>query len=91
MGRQKGPASLVTLEQVAELKRYRQQKRFYSRKYGIDLARFSHREQNIVHASTKLDDHTVRYHSMHDNKYLSYFRGHTDRQVLFLRFMIHVR
>lgn len=52
---------------------------FYSKKYGISHARFTHRSQNIIHASTKLDDHTIRYHSMHDNKYLSYFRGHTGR------------
>jgi COMPASS component SWD2 len=34
----------------------------------------------VIHASTKEDD-TVRYHSLHDNKYLQYFRGHTDRVV----------
>ena len=32
-----------------------------------------------MHASTKLDDHALRYHSTHDNKYLSYFKGHTAR------------
>ncbi|TXT04928.1 hypothetical protein VHUM_04011 [Vanrija humicola] len=49
----------------------------YSKKYGIAHARFTHRPQNIIHASTK-GDHALRYHSMHDNKYLSYFQGHTD-------------
>ncbi|KAL1405198.1 hypothetical protein Q8F55_008823 [Vanrija albida] len=49
----------------------------YSKKYGIAHARFTHRPQNIIHASTKAD-HAIRYHSMHDNKYLSYFQGHTD-------------
>ena len=48
----------------------------YSKKYGIDHARFTHRRENIIHASTK-GDHAIRYHSMHDNKYLSYFQGHT--------------
>lgn len=48
----------------------------YSKKYGIAHARFAHRRENIIHASTK-GDHAVRYHSMHDNKYLSYFQGHT--------------
>lgn len=48
----------------------------YSKKYGIAHARFTHRRENIIHASTK-GDHAIRYHSMHDNKYLSYFQGHT--------------
>lgn len=54
---------------------------FYSKKYGIDLARFTHKAQNILHASTKGGDHAVRYHSAHENKYISYFRGHTARSV----------
>ncbi|WWC88184.1 uncharacterized protein L201_003089 [Kwoniella dendrophila CBS 6074] len=54
-------------------------KPLYSKKYGIDLPRFTHKAGNIVHASTKGDDHAVRYHSMHDNKYLAYFKGHQAR------------
>ncbi|OCF56750.1 compass component swd2 [Kwoniella mangroviensis CBS 10435] len=54
-------------------------KPLYSRKYGIDLPRFTHKTGTIVHASTKGDDHAVRYHSMHDNKYLAYYKGHTAR------------
>ncbi|KAK4683872.1 COMPASS component SWD2, partial [Tremellales sp. Uapishka_1] len=54
-------------------------KTLYSKKYGIDHARFTHRSQNIIHASTKLNDHAIRYHAMVENKYLSYFRGHTGR------------
>ncbi|WWC60649.1 uncharacterized protein I303_103223 [Kwoniella dejecticola CBS 10117] len=54
-------------------------KPLYSRKYGIDLPRFTHKAGTIVHASTKGDDHAVRYHSMHDNKYLAYFKGHEAR------------
>jgi hypothetical protein len=57
----------------------RKVKTFHSKKYGISHARFAHRSQNIIHASTKGDDHALRYHSMHDNKYLSYFKGHTGR------------
>ncbi|KAG6844951.1 hypothetical protein H0H87_002065 [Tephrocybe sp. NHM501043] len=34
----------------------------------------------IIHASTKEDD-TIRYHSLHDNKYLQYFRGHKGKVV----------
>ncbi|GFZ43382.1 hypothetical protein JCM24511_01102 [Saitozyma sp. JCM 24511] len=52
---------------------------FYSKKYGISHARFTHRAGNIIHASTKGDDHAIRYHSTHDNRYLSYFRGHSGR------------
>ncbi|KAF4613644.1 hypothetical protein D9613_007874 [Agrocybe pediades] len=55
-------------------------KTFYSKKYGVDLPRFTHKNTAIVHASTKEDD-TVRYHSLHDNKYLAYFRGHTDKVI----------
>lgn len=53
-------------------------KTLYSKKYGVNLARFTHRSSAIVYASTKEDD-TVRYHSLHDNKYLQYFRGHKRR------------
>ncbi|KAI0711926.1 WD40 repeat-like protein [Cerioporus squamosus] len=52
----------------------------YSKKYGVDLPRFTHKNTAIIHASTKEDD-TVRYHSLHDNKYLQYFKGHKGRVV----------
>ncbi|KAH9481653.1 WD repeat-containing protein 82 [Psilocybe cubensis] len=55
-------------------------KTFYSKKYGVDLPRFTHKNTAILHASTKEDD-TIRYHSLHDNKYLQYFRGHKARVV----------
>jgi len=63
----------------AKEKTFRKSRTFYSKKYGISHARFTHKPHNIIHASTKLDDHAIRYHSMHDNKYLSYFQGHTGR------------
>ncbi|KAJ3146984.1 hypothetical protein HK101_002263, partial [Irineochytrium annulatum] len=50
----------------------------YSKKYGCSLGRFTHRSNNVLHASTK-DDHAIRYLSFHDNKYLRYFKGHTAR------------
>jgi hypothetical protein len=62
----------------------RKSKTFYSKKYGIGLIRFTHRSGNILHTSTK-GDHAVRYHSMHDNKYLSYFRGHENTLVRHLQ------
>ncbi|KAI0058772.1 WD40 repeat-like protein [Artomyces pyxidatus] len=55
-------------------------KTLYSKKYGVDLPRFTHKNTAIIHASTKEDD-TIRYHSLHDNKYLQYFKGHKQRVV----------
>ncbi|KIP11165.1 hypothetical protein PHLGIDRAFT_28082 [Phlebiopsis gigantea 11061_1 CR5-6] len=55
-------------------------KTLYSKKYGVDLPRFTHKNTAIVHASTKEDD-TIRYHSLHDNKYLQYFKGHKERVI----------
>ncbi|ORX35460.1 WD40-repeat-containing domain protein [Kockovaella imperatae] len=62
---------------IWDMKKGRKLKNFYSKKYGVALARFTHKG-NILHASTKLD-HTIRYQSPHDNKYLTYFRGHTGK------------
>ncbi|KAG6832815.1 hypothetical protein H0H92_009434 [Tricholoma furcatifolium] len=55
-------------------------KSLYSKKYGVDLPRFTHRNTAILHASTKEDD-TIRYHSLHDNKYLQYFKGHKEKVI----------
>ncbi|KAF8223122.1 WD40 repeat-like protein [Tricholoma matsutake] len=55
-------------------------KTLHSKKYGVDLPRFTHKNTAIIHASTKEDD-TIRYHSLHDNKYLQYFKGHKARVV----------
>ncbi len=44
-----------------------------SQKYGVDLARFTHARNAAVHASTKVDD-DVRYLSLHDNKFIRYFK-----------------
>ncbi|KAF8656806.1 hypothetical protein AX16_002356 [Volvariella volvacea WC 439] len=58
----------------------KQIKTLHSKKYGVDLPRFTHKNTAIIHASTKEDD-TVRYHSLHDNKYLQYFKGHKGRVI----------
>jgi COMPASS component SWD2 len=58
---------------------YRQIRMMYSKKYGIAHARFTHSSKTILHASTKGDDHAIRYNSLHDNRYLKYFQGHTAR------------
>lgn len=46
----------------------------------MDLPRFTHKNTVILHASTKEDD-SIRYHSLHDNKYLHYFKGHKAKVV----------
>ena len=53
-------------------------KELKSQKYGSALARFTHNSTSIIYASTKVDD-GIRYLSMHDNSFIRYFRGHTDR------------
>ncbi|KAI0291907.1 WD40 repeat-like protein [Multifurca ochricompacta] len=55
-------------------------KTLHSKKYGVDLPRFTHKNTAIIYASTKEDD-TIRYHSLHDNKYLQYFKGHNQRVI----------
>ena len=50
----------------------------YSKKYGVDLARFTHRSASLIYASTKTDN-TIRQLSIDENKYLQYFRGHEAR------------
>lgn len=52
--------------------------KLYSKKYGADIVRFSHQSSSVLYASTKGND-TIRYHSLHDNRYLHYFQGHTSR------------
>jgi len=47
----------------------------HSKKYGCAHASFTHRSNNLIYASTKNED-AIRYMSLHDNKYISYFKGH---------------
>jgi COMPASS component SWD2 len=54
-------------------------KTVYSKKYGVGPVRFTHRSNNVIYASGKGEDHTLRYLSLHDNAYLRYFRGHEGR------------
>lgn len=51
-----------------------------SKKYGVDLIHYTHAANTAIHSSTKLDD-TIRYLSLHDNKYIRYFHGHTKKVV----------
>lgn len=47
-----------------------------SKKYGVHLARFTHHDKSIIYASTKGNDNTIRYLSLHDNSFIRYFRAH---------------
>ncbi len=51
-----------------------------SQKYGVDLARFTHAKNAAIHASTKEND-DIRYLSLHDNKFIRYFKGHSKRVI----------
>lgn len=51
-----------------------------SKKYGVDLIHYTHAANTAIHSSTKVDD-TIRYLSLHDNKYIRYFPGHTKKVV----------
>jgi len=58
----------------------RQTKTSNSKKYGAAFIQFTHATNAVLHSSTKVDD-TIRYLSLHDNKYLRYFIGHTKTVV----------
>jgi COMPASS component SWD2 len=61
-------------------------KTLYSKKYGCTNVCFTHSAAAVIYSSrskggageSAIDDHAVRYHSLHDNTYLRYFKGHTD-------------
>jgi COMPASS component SWD2 len=56
-------------------------------RHGVGVARFTHDPLTVICASRRgtagqggpsaVDDHALRYHSLHDNTYLRFFRGHT--------------
>ncbi|KAJ3350721.1 hypothetical protein HDU83_009449 [Entophlyctis luteolus] len=50
----------------------------FSKKYGCGIAKFTHRQYNVLYSSTKEDD-AIRYLSFHDNKFIRYFSGHESR------------
>lgn len=51
-----------------------------SKKYGVDLIHYTHASNTAIHSSTKIDD-TIRYLSLHDNKYIRYYQGHEKKVV----------
>ena len=63
-------------------------KTLYSKKYGCSNVCFTHSAAAVIYSSRSkgaggkaIDDHAVRYHSLHDNTYLRYFKGHKGRVV----------
>jgi len=55
-----------------------------SRRYGVSQVRFTHHSNAVIVASKNSGnnwDDTIRYLSLHDNKYLRFFRGHRHRVV----------
>jgi COMPASS component SWD2 len=57
------------------------QKEIFSKKYGVDLVRFAHHNSTVICASKNEFDQTLRYLSLHDNRYLRYFKGHRSKVV----------
>jgi COMPASS component SWD2 len=60
-------------------------KNLLAQKYGIRSVCFTHHPQCIVYASSKFenakqpeDNHAIRYHSLFDNAFIRYFKGHVN-------------
>ncbi|KAJ1490453.1 WD40-repeat-containing domain protein [Baffinella frigidus] len=52
-------------------------KTLFARKFGISLARFMHDPSTVVCASNnEHSDFALRYWTLHDNRFLRYFKGH---------------
>ncbi|CAM9754688.1 unnamed protein product [Ascophyllum nodosum] len=60
----------------------RKRKTIHSKKYGCGVVRYTHHDQTIL-ISSDMDgaEHDVRYLSLYDNRFLRFFKGHTDKVV----------
>jgi COMPASS component SWD2 len=56
-------------------------KELLSKKYGVNLIRFTHHNSSVIYASKNENDDSLRYLSVHDNRYIRYFSGHRDHVV----------
>ncbi|TMS19686.1 WD repeat-containing protein 82 [Larimichthys crocea] len=64
-----------------DIRKGKPKRTLFSKKYGVDLIRYTHGDtQKVVYSSNKLDD-TIRYLSLTDNKFIRYFPGHTARVI----------
>lgn len=52
-----------------------------SKKYGVELVSFTSHPTTVIYSSKNGWDESLRLLSLHDNKYLRYFKGHHDRVV----------
>ncbi|XP_043829503.1 WD repeat-containing protein 82-like [Dromiciops gliroides] len=52
----------------------------YSKKYGVDIIRYTRSSSTAIYSCNKIDD-TIRYLSLHENKYIRYFPGHRKTVV----------
>jgi COMPASS component SWD2 len=57
------------------------EKEVHSKKYGVSKINFTHSNSCVISASRNEFDHTIRYHSLHDNKYLCYYKGHRESVI----------
>ena len=51
---------------------------YYSKRYGVDLVRFTHHNMCILCASKRDNHNRIMYWSLHDNNILCTFIGHSD-------------
>ncbi|KAL6770014.1 hypothetical protein ACKKBG_A33260 [Auxenochlorella protothecoides x Auxenochlorella symbiontica] len=47
-----------------------------SKKYGVKSVCFTHDPSSVIYSSNKGADYALRYHDLHSNRYVRYFRGH---------------
>jgi len=52
------------------------EKQLPAKKYGVNLIRFTHDSKSVIHASNVEWSDDIRYLSLHDLKYMRYFKGH---------------
>ncbi len=51
---------------------------YFSKRYGVDLVKFTHHNKCILAASKRDNHYRIMYWSLHDNNILCSFIGHTD-------------
>ncbi len=55
-------------------------KKLYAKTSGIGQVRYTHHEYSVLCTSEK-NSNDIRYYCLYDNRYLRYFRGHSDLVV----------
>lgn len=70
--------TLLPFQTIYNVKERTQQSTINSKKYGVNLIRFTHANDKVIHSSTKVDD-AIRYLNLGTNMFLHYFTGHKDK------------